>query len=78
MVPFLDFHHDCRGSLSLFATRGPSEVAPPINQQLRAGSCIVAEMFYTFVLVFVVLNCAASRRTNPANASGPHLVLCSG
>lgn len=30
-----------------------------------AGSCFVAEFFYTFVLVFVVLNCAASKRNNP-------------
>jgi len=32
-----------------------------------AGSCFVAELFYTFVLVFVVLNCAASKRNNPSS-----------
>lgn len=26
---------------------------------------MVAEFFYTFMLVFVVLNCAASKRNNP-------------
>ncbi|CAJ1393494.1 unnamed protein product [Effrenium voratum] len=29
------------------------------------GSCFTAELIYTFMLCFVVLNCAASRRNNP-------------
>lgn len=30
-----------------------------------AGSCFTAELLYTFMLCFVVLNCTASRRNNP-------------
>lgn len=50
----------------------PSEIHPQMcpNFLDLAGSCFVAEFFYTFVLVFVVLNCAASKRTNPASAPG--------
>ena len=43
-----------------------------------AGSCLVAEFFYTFMLVFVVLNCAASKRNNPKSDPNQFYALAIG